>query len=218
MGGIAGDEHAAGPIAVGDQLAAHPAHDRQELVIEITAHQRAPQRGVNVGLGVDHLVGRADDRHAEAIAAVDRHDGQPGALRPDEDEAVALALVVQRREVGAAEDHVGGVGQRRVAAHRDAGTLAHQAGAAVGADQIVGRRFARSRRARSRTVAITSSARFLERDQLGVVAHRHRAEACARSAAGSGRTCPAARARASAGSAADIFHARAPGNGSRPSS
>ena len=56
-------------------------------------------------------------RKAPLVAAVDRDDGRPGAFRPDEDVAVGLALVVQRRRGRAAEDHVGGVGQRRIAVH-----------------------------------------------------------------------------------------------------
>ena len=152
MGGIAGNEDALRSIAVGHELAPHPAHHREDLVVEVAAHG-ARERPADVGLGVGHLVGGADDRHAEAVAAVDRHDGEPGALRSDEDEAVGLALVVQRGKVGAAEHHVGGVGQRRVAAHGDAGALAHQAGAAVGADEIVGGRSGGSRRSRCRAPA-----------------------------------------------------------------
>ena len=137
MRGVAGDEDAVGAVAVGDQLAAHPAHHREDFVVEVAAH-RALQRRADVVLGMVDLLRRADDRHAEAVGAVDRDDGEPDALRADEDEAVALALVVQLGEVLAAEHHVGGVGQRRRAAHADAELLAHGAGAAVGADHVVG--------------------------------------------------------------------------------
>ena len=150
-----------------------------------------------------HLVGRTDDRHAIAVAAVDGHDGEPGAFRPDEDEAITLALVVQRREVGAAEDHVGGVGQRRVAAHGDAEALAHQAGAAVGADQIAGRDRPGAPVRVSRTVATTASA-----VSSNAISSGRCAGTCGnvrRTAAGSDRTCPAARVRASAGFPAGIF-------------
>ena len=119
-----------------------------------------------------HLLRRADDRHAEAVAAVDRHDRQPGAFRPDEDEAIALALVVQRVEVRAAEDHVGGVGERRMPAHRNAERLAHERRAAVGADHVVGGDLARLAGHRVAHGGGDMRALILEADQLGVVLER----------------------------------------------
>ena len=207
MRGVAGDEDAVGAVAVGDQLAAHPAHDRQDFVVEVAAH-RALQRRADVVFGVVDLLRRADDRHAEAVGAVDRDDGEPDALRADEDEAIALALVVQLGKVRAAEHHIGGVGQRRRAAHADAELLAHGAGAAVGADHVVGfdgfglagRRCRAPRRARRPAFPETRRARSCSAAS--------RAGTARRSAAGSDRTCPAARARASAGSPAGRARSR----------
>src|SRR4029078_8404250 len=96
------------------------------------------QRGADVILGVVDLLRRTDDRHAEPLGAVDRNDGEPDALGPDEDEAIAKTLVVQFREVLATEDNIRGVGQRRRAAHADAELLAYGRGTAVGADHVVG--------------------------------------------------------------------------------
>ena len=171
MGGVAGDEDAVGAVAVGDQLAPHPAHDGEDFVVEVAAHG-ALERRADVVLGMVDLLRRADDRHAEAVGAVDRDDGEPDALRADEDEAVAFALVVQLGKVRAAEHHVGGVGQRRRAAHGDAELLAHRAGAAVGADHVVGFDgfgLAGLGVAHPRADAVR---RFGERDELAVVAQR----------------------------------------------
>ena len=170
--GIAGNEHPLRPVAVGDELAPHPPHHRQDLVVERAAHG-ARQRMADVGLGMGHLVGGADDRHAEALAAVDRHDGEPGALGPDEDETVGPSLVVQRGKVRAAQHHVGGVGQRGVAAHGDAGALAHQAGAAVGADEIVGRDVAGLAGGDVADLRDDTARGLLERRELGAVAQPH---------------------------------------------
>ena len=173
MRGVAGDEHAVGAVAVGDQFAPHPAHDREDLVVERLAH-RAEKRRADLVLAVIDLLGRAHDRHAEAVAAVDRDDGEPGAFRADEDEAIGFALVVQLGEVLAAEQDVGGVGQRRIAAHADAERLAHRARAAVGADHVVGvDRFLGSGRACRALRACTPSRRLGEADQFAVVAQRH---------------------------------------------
>src|SRR5882672_10991031 len=81
----------------------------------------------------------ADQRKPPMVAAVDGDDGGEGAFRPDEDEAIGRPYVAQFFEAGAAEDHVGGVGQHRIAGERDAEPLAAGAAGAVAGDQIVGR-------------------------------------------------------------------------------
>ncbi len=186
------------PIALGDQLAAHPRQHAQNLELEIAADGAADRRLDVVG-GVVALLGAADDGKAPLVAAVDGDDGRPGAFRPDEDVAVGLALVVQRQQVRAAEDHVGGVGQHRIALHRDAERLAHQAARAVAADDV----------ARQNLLA-RAGLGILDhrRDQIGVLRERRRA-ACGSAArhcsakprrrAKSDRTCFAGSARAAAG-------------------
>ena len=82
-------------------------------------------------------LGAADDGEAPLIGAVDRHDGRPCALRPEDDEAIGPALVVQRHQPGTAEDHIGGVGEGCGADHRNAERLAHQAASAVASHEIV---------------------------------------------------------------------------------
>ena len=94
MDGVAGHVDAPAAVALGDELAPHPAQHRKDLVVEVLAH-RAAQRRADVIFAMRHLLRRADDRHAEAVAAVDRDDRQPGAFRPDEDEAIAAPLIVQ---------------------------------------------------------------------------------------------------------------------------
>src|ERR1700730_18144169 len=53
VGGVAGDEDAGAAVAVGDELAAHPPHDRENLVIEVAAHAAA-QRGADISLALVH--------------------------------------------------------------------------------------------------------------------------------------------------------------------
>src|SRR5207248_7767399 len=59
------------------------------------------------------------------------------AFRPDDDKAVELALVVQMVEAGTAEDGIGCVSQRGIAAHRDVQQVAHRACSAIRADKII---------------------------------------------------------------------------------
>ena len=108
------------------------------------------------------------------VAAVDRHDGGPGALRSDEDVAIGRPDVVQRFEAGAAEDHVGGVGQHRLAGQRDAEPLADQAAGAVAGDHVVGLDGLASRRSRGRSTRRGHAVVVLDEvHELGVIALRH---------------------------------------------
>ena len=169
MCGVAGDKTAAAPIALGDQLAAHPRQHAQNLELEIAADGAADRRLDVVGRVVA-LLGAADDGEAPFVAAVDCDDGRPGAFRPDEDVAVGLALVVQRQQVRATEDHVGGVGQHRIALHRNAERLAHQAARAVAADDVARQNF-----------LARASLGILDhgRDQIGILRERDEPRAVA---------------------------------------
>ena len=137
MAGVAGQEDAVGAVAVGHQFASHPGHDRFDLEFERLAHGAHDQRA-DFAFRDFPLRLVADDRHPPPLRAVDRDDRQPGAFAADEDEAIGLALVMQRRKIAASEDHVGGVGQNRLALHGDAELFADDARRTVGSDQIVG--------------------------------------------------------------------------------
>src|SRR6266849_5503775 len=89
--------------AIGDQLAARPRHDREDIERERAA-DRTLDRGAQVGLAELSVLAAADQRKPPMVAAVDGHDGGEGAFRPDEDEAVGRPDVVQLFESGAAED------------------------------------------------------------------------------------------------------------------
>ena len=136
MRGIAGDQHAAVGEAPGDQLAPRPRHDRQDVVVEVAADREADGVAHRRFVRRAELAAAADDREAPLVAAVDGDDGRPGALDAEQDEPVARPQFVQRLEIGAAEDHVGGVGKRRVAVHADAGLAAHRAAGAVASHEI----------------------------------------------------------------------------------
>src|SRR5215470_2365843 len=71
------------------------------------------------------------------VTAVDRHHGGEGALRPNEDKAIGGLHAVQLFETSAAEDHVGGVGQHRIASERDAELAADRPTGAVAGDHII---------------------------------------------------------------------------------
>src|SRR5262249_52754655 len=133
--GVAEDKAPAVAVTIRHQLAAHPGHDAENLVVEVDA-DGAADGGVDLVGGELALRGAADDREAPLVAAVDSHDGGPGALGTDDDEAIGPALVMQREEVRTTEDDVGGVGERRVAAHGDVERLAHHAAAAVAAGNV----------------------------------------------------------------------------------
>src|SRR5262245_28081441 len=136
MGAVAEDE--GGPVAIGfrHQLLAYPWHDTEDFIMRLRA-DRAPDRGGDV-------VGRerarrftADDRHAPLVAAVDRYNRSPGAFRADEDIAIGLPAGVPGREIGAAEDDVGRIGQRRRSDHVNAEDLAHRTVGAVAPRDVV---------------------------------------------------------------------------------
>jgi hypothetical protein len=172
VGGVAGNEAAAVAVVVGDQFAPRPRHHAQNFELEIAA-DGAADRGFDLGLGVFALLGAADDGEAPLVAAIDGDDGRPGAFRADEDVAVSLALVVQRQQMRAAEDDVGGVGQHRIALHGNAERFAYQAARAVAADDI-----ARRNLFTGAGVGVLDHRRHLvgilrERDEAGAIAQRH---------------------------------------------
>src|SRR5437660_353677 len=87
--------------AEGDQLAARPWHNRDDIEIERAA-DRTLDRGPQVGFAELAVLAAADQRKSPMVAAVDGDDGGEGAFRPDEDEAIGWPRVVQLFEAGAA--------------------------------------------------------------------------------------------------------------------
>ena len=92
---IAGDEDARGAVAVGHQQAAYPRQDRDDLEGEIDADD-LPDGVADLAVGIAARPVVADDGDAVAVAAVDGDEGAPHAHSVEGDEAVELALVVQR--------------------------------------------------------------------------------------------------------------------------
>ena len=153
MRGVAGQEHAALAVVVGDQVARHPRQRRHHLVRDL-----APDHLVDHRRGVD-LVGvlvvpLPADAEPPQLAAVELHQRAPDALRVGEEMQRRLALVVEIPELLHAEEDVEIVFERRHAVHGDAERLLDRARAAAAGDQVVGldgRAFRRWRdRSRSR--------------------------------------------------------------------
>ena len=101
MRGVAGQEHAAIHEAVGHGALAHPEILVLDRVGDVAAHAAAHQRG-DVGVLQPAFV-EIDELEPPQILAVDDREKRPRSLRPDEDVAERLALVVLRVQIGNAE-------------------------------------------------------------------------------------------------------------------